>query len=388
MTTDLDLEGLRDLKIGELNNIEFDPGDPLVTNDYNGKSLLSNMMSAFLARDSVFNESRPHKGVVLLSAKVQTVGIPGLAGVLGKAASFVGINKSRNFAIIRVPEIHGHMPSPDMAALLKVSEDYEKNGTSNYADISNQDKLLLSMHDSYFSAPINSGDMPALHPGDVVLLDGDGLIIQLVETSEVGFFGRLKGSVLSALDWSGGGVLGALAEEAINAEESGTIYGEDIDRVTSVVEIEAARWNGKKANHPDVQPYLDAYWDATKTSLTTPPHPWSAAFISYVLKESGSNLFGSAHWKYVEAASEGVDGYSLIEANNTDKIQANLGDILVRDRSTTRNDYYTTHGDIVWKIENGVVYLAGGNLSSTVDKNTRQGRVTVDESGFYTSFDE
>jgi N-acetyl-anhydromuramyl-L-alanine amidase AmpD len=190
-----DPEQLKEIKIGQLNDISFDLEDPLVTNEYDGQSLFTNMVSKFLGRESAFNQKRPHKGIVLLSSKVQTAGITGLPGILKKPAEFFGVNKVRNFAIVRVPEIHGHIPLPDMAALASVAESYDKKGASKYAEINDEDKLLLSMHDPYFSAPIDSGDMPQLKPGDIVLLDGDGVIIQVVEPAEVGFAQAFLGSI-------------------------------------------------------------------------------------------------------------------------------------------------------------------------------------------------
>ena len=190
-----DPEQLKEIKIGQLNDISFDLEDPLVTNEYDGQSLFTNMVSKFLGRESAFNQKRPHKGIVLLSSKVQTAGITGLPGILKKPAEFFGVNKVRNFAIVRVPEIHGHIPLPDMTALASVAESYDKKGESKYAEINDEDKLLLSMHDPYFSAPIDSGDMPQLKPGDIVLLDGDGVIIQVVEPAEVGFAQAFLGSI-------------------------------------------------------------------------------------------------------------------------------------------------------------------------------------------------
>ena len=60
------------------------------------------------------------------------------------------------------------------------------------------------MHDPYFSAPIDSGDMPHLKPGDIVLLDGNGLIEQLVDSAAVGFFENLYQGALNLLNWASG----------------------------------------------------------------------------------------------------------------------------------------------------------------------------------------
>ena len=83
-----DIEGLKDIKIGELNDISFDMEDPLLTNELDGESLLTNLLSAFVKRESAFDRKRPHKGIVLLSTKVQTTGVVGVHGIGLKALEF------------------------------------------------------------------------------------------------------------------------------------------------------------------------------------------------------------------------------------------------------------------------------------------------------------
>ena len=193
-------EGLSEIPIGELNNMAFRSDDPLVTNEYNGKSLLSGLMGKFLERINIFDNKRPHKGVVLLSAKVQMAGVD-LQSILPPWAttawSFLSGDDNgnfRNFAIVRVPEVHGHLPTPNMQTIEahagQIYSPIADQRDDGRAQLPDQEKLLLSMHDGYFSAPINDSDMPWLKPGDIVLLDGDGLIIQLVEPSAVGFWTR------------------------------------------------------------------------------------------------------------------------------------------------------------------------------------------------------
>ena len=222
------IEQLKDIKIGELNDISFNIDDALITDGYDSESLLGNMMSAFLKRESAFNKKRPHKGIVLLSSKVQTRGIENLGGGLQSIFSFFGAgNQVRNFAIIRVPEIHGHIPVPDMNRLLEVASNVFKKSNEDaslaYAQLKERDKLLLSMHDPYFSSPIGSDDMVPLKPGDIVLLDGDGLIVKKVEDSEVGFFGRLKRSSARALDFTKAAIFG---DPAIDPSDPSTYPGE------------------------------------------------------------------------------------------------------------------------------------------------------------------
>ena len=44
-----DIEDLKEVKIGDLNDISFSADDPLVTNEHDGRSLISNMLSSFWA---------------------------------------------------------------------------------------------------------------------------------------------------------------------------------------------------------------------------------------------------------------------------------------------------------------------------------------------------
>ena len=400
-----DIEQLKDIKIGELNDISFDLEDPLVTNEYDGKSLMSNMISAFLGRESAFDKKRPHKGIVLLSSKVQTLGITGIKNSLvNSALELTSINKVRNFAIVRVPEIHGHIPTPSMQALIEVAEDsYEpskRNLITNTADLSERDKLLLSMHDPYFSSPIGAGNMRHLKPGDIVLLDGDGFIIELVEPAEVSFLGSIYQSAVSNLNWLagrrlGGNVLGELNQQAINSEQTGVIIGDDLSQVTSAVQTEQAFWNGVVETDSIAYSRLQAYWSLIPSATFWSPAgtPWSAAYISYILNQAGSGLTPvSAHYLYVKQASEGIAGYGIIDTTDrSSRIRANIGDILVKPRGGTTE----THGDIVYSISENRALLSGGNVGSdtpgqqTVKSGDSEvtGRILkLDEEGNYQSF--
>ena len=72
------------------------------------------------------------------------------------------------------------------------------------AQLPTEDKLLLSMHDAYFSAPIGSDGMQQIRSGDIVLLDGDGFIIKIVDPTEVAVAAPLPipRPVQNVLDWA------------------------------------------------------------------------------------------------------------------------------------------------------------------------------------------
>jgi len=179
----------------------------------------------------------------------------------------------------------------------------------------------------------------------------------------------------------GQSVLDIVGEASINATESGIFVGDDLP-VASAVNAEAQFWKGKNERSPEALSRLSLYWGATDLDSQPSNVPWSAAFVSYIIQKSGGSLPGSgAHWKYVEAAGRGEGGYGLLKTDmigSTDQILPNLGDILVKPRSGTTG--YETHGDVVWKIENNVAYLAGGNLGDSVKTDIT---VTLDEEGYY-----
>lgn len=130
-------------------------------------------------------------------------------------------------------------------------------------------------------------------------------------------------------------------------------------------------WKGKKESTSSPQfGMLTAYWNnvGLKKSEWTPGGvPWSAAFISFQL--SAYNFKAAAsHYKYTEqiigGLSPGWQAFSLTKGPSI----INVGDVLIRPRgsgSPKDKPYWYTHGDVVYKIEGGIAYLAGGNLGDT-----------------------
>ncbi len=115
---------------------------------------------------------------------------------------------------------------------------------------------------------------------------------------------------------------------------------------------------------------LSNYWThvgLAKSDWTADGTPWSAAFISYQLKNYGFKPAAS-HYMYTEQVVNGSSpnwkAYSLSKG----KSKISIGDVLVRPRGSGEpkdKPYWYSHGDVVYKIESGVAYLAGGNLGDT-----------------------
>ena len=194
-----DIKDIKEIQLGELNDYSFDMEGPLVTNEFNGMSLFTGLLEKFLERVNIFSAKKPHKGIVLLSTVVNTEGM-GLPAWAHKVPGAGLVSTMRNFAVVRVPEVHAHIPSPSMQLLLETNE----LDAAGRAQLPTEDKLLLSMHDAYFSAPIGSDGMQQIRSGDIVLLDGDGFIIKIVDPTEVDASAPLPlpRPVQNVLDWA------------------------------------------------------------------------------------------------------------------------------------------------------------------------------------------
>ena len=144
---------------------------------------------------------------------------------------------------------------------------------------------------------------------------------------------------------------------------SGTISGTGAP-IGPRVQDDLAFWSGRTEATPDAYETLSRYWEHVGFTDWTPGGtPWSAAWISYQLRDQ--NFAGSAaHWEYVQSVMQGESpgwkAYSI--PKNNGRIALAVGDVLVRARSGSDT---ATHGDLVYKIENDKAYLAGGNLSDT-----------------------
>lgn len=137
-------------------------------------------------------------------------------------------------------------------------------------------------------------------------------------------------------------------------------------------------WQGKKETDVDAFPRLKEYWDYVDFGDNWSPSgtPWSAAFISYVLRNQGFPK-RAAHRLYMQDIIDGKHpSWSAFSIPKTDKLQLHVGDVLIKPRS---GNYNNSHGDVVYKIEKGQAFLIGGNLGNTA-------RITeifkVDEKGF------
>jgi hypothetical protein len=150
--------------------------------------------------------------------------------------------------------------------------------------------------------------------------------------------------------------------------------------LTQVVEQELSFWSGKTEKDPDAYSRLKTYWDNVgwflesegKSPVWSPSGvPWSAAYISYVLTRVDSQFpKAAAHYAYSESAKKGTGNWSLWKTNGN-SIEAQIGDILVKKRTGKGASSTSTHGDVVYKIQDGYAYLSGGNLGNTAKGNIK-----------------
>ena len=163
------------------------------------------------------------------------------------------------------------------------------------------------------------------------------------------------------------------------------IIGKGVDGVTTTAQTEIDFWNGRKESNNSspmwAQERLTTYWRNLNAMWgLNGKEPWSAAFISYVIQQNDLSFPGSAaHMNYAHT------GFSRLVAGNTsgwltfdvtEKVKVKVGDVFVKPRG---GSYTNSHGDVVYKIENGKAHLAGGNVSDTAKD---VGSITVDSAGY------
>jgi len=148
--------------------------------------------------------------------------------------------------------------------------------------------------------------------------------------------------------------------------------------ITSIVESEHAAWGGKKETNASVYPRLQAYWSYTIPNWqdwTPSSVPWSAAYISWILRNQQFPKDAS-HAAYSETIIKSDGGWDAFSIPKTKDLKLQIGNVLVRPRSSS---YTASHGDVVYKFEDGYALLSGGNISDSA-KIAR--RIKVDDNNY------
>ena len=149
---------------------------------------------------------------------------------------------------------------------------------------------------------------------------------------------------------------------------------------------ELAAWDGKNEHHPEMQPRLAAYWNHIDYGPWNPDVPWSASFVSWIMRNTGFPESAN-HRTLVEEIIAGNHpqwkAYSI--PKNLSVIRLSPGDILVEPRgkgappNDPSGDYWISHSSIVYRIAGNRAELVGGNVGNTVKI---EARIPVDAEGY------
>lgn len=148
-----------------------------------------------------------------------------------------------------------------------------------------------------------------------------------------------------------------------------------------------------KESSSSVKPYIAAYWqEGLNMSPQSPTGvPWSAAFISYVMRKAGSKNkfnYSQRHSTYIRWAINNLrinDGY--FKAYQPATLPIEKGDLVCYARQSGVNydtgTDYDSHCDIITEVnkEKGTATGIGGNVSNSVSKTT----YSIDKNGHITT---
>jgi len=146
---------------------------------------------------------------------------------------------------------------------------------------------------------------------------------------------------------------------------SGKVLSNNLD-IASEVQQASDFWQNKKETSAGAEAELTKYWESVgwnRSQWSASGTPWSAAFVSYILRDQDFPA-QSSHFMYTLDAEKGAGGWSAFSIpKNKDKLVVSVGDVLVKPRSGGDTN---AHGDVVYAIQDGAAGLVGGNLSDSV----------------------
>ena len=175
------------------------------------------------------------------------------------------------------------------------------------------------------------------------------------------------------------------------------------ENIVRIALDEAARWKdgGLQETNSRTRAVLQDYWKTGSGLSFTPAqlgskafqesHPWSAAFISWVMCKAGAGSafkYAAAHSTYISAAKANriADNTSPFKAYRLSEVAPRLGDLVCRSRAGSKATYDTihpgmkTHCDIVVAVRPRALTVVGGNVDNSVKswivRTDTLGRVT------------
>ncbi len=168
------------------------------------------------------------------------------------------------------------------------------------------------------------------------------------------------------------------------------------DRIVQVARGEELFWQNGQRTETDaaVAKRLKNYWaavgqdfreDQLRSVEFQSKWPWSAAFVSWVMKRAGAGdrfRYSAAHRVYTSAAKQNrlEQNDNPFKAYRVEEVSPQVGGVIVNGRGGSTVDYdnvdngqsHKTHGDIVVRINDNTVVVIGGNVSNSVRTTTVQ----------------
>lgn len=126
---------------------------------------------------------------------------------------------------------------------------------------------------------------------------------------------------------------------------------------------------------------VGVYWNSVGKNLTgkNTDYPWSAAFISYIMKKAGAGnnfKYSTLHSVYIRAAiaAKNTPG-APFKGYKVNELKLKVGDLVGynREPNVTYDNlppYFKSHCDIVVAVRPNEIDVIGGNVGNSVTKKT------------------
>jgi hypothetical protein len=165
------------------------------------------------------------------------------------------------------------------------------------------------------------------------------------------------------------------------------------DRAVRLAAQELTRWGGGtiKETDPRMRATLKDYWSTgtglhyQDSQLGDPAfqsaHPWSAAFMSWLMKNAGAAAnfnYSAGHATYISAAKANrvAGNANPFKAYRIAEAAPQVGDLVCKSRAGSGATYdnvrpgMSTHCDIVTEVQPGRLVTVGGNVRNSVSRTT------------------
>lgn len=221
---------------------------------------------------------------------------------------------------------------------------------------------------------------------------GPGLDQRILATLPVGHAVTAGGAATQgwqpcSTDFDGQPLQGFVSADLLRAP-----IGPEVDRLVEIAgaEFRDFDFGDRKETDPESLARIKTYWQSFGTYA--PPgdkEPWSAAFISFVVKRAAlakSFKFSGRHTTYLSDSKRGAlanDASFAYWAVPLETAPVRIGDLVGAYRTGNACGYavrtydslpgdFCSHCDVVVAIRNGVAHLLGGNVAQSVSPKSIQ----------------